>query len=299
MTPFEESYSKIHADARSKIDAWRMEAEKAIGGPDVVRGVASDKQLEPLRFCDLLERLATRYEAECAVTMPREASLRSLENTCKEERFRLKGDISKVHDRTVLGQVLNVRDLKEIVCDAMGYARVDGAFDLDSAEDAWRDFWHSGLKEEEMMNVLSNVEIFSQKHTVWVYFDGTRAEAGSTGDPLAGQRADDHCNALGLPSCWRKYGVSENLYKILYTLKGKSLTKIPTVADANAQGWNPYFRPAEEERGAAKWGRTRPLGEPWGSHDGLPEAVHGGGTLARADLASLPENLGRRMHARK
>jgi len=291
---FDEAYYRLKKNLQDAFDNWCNYAKELNGGMDIVENTKEEKQLKIDLFFEFLESIANSF-LEQQHEDPNNIDAKLIyESVCKNDYFHFEGNSSKINYNTVLHNIVNVEDLKVIIHDVMAYASVN-IEELDSVEEAWTDFWDDNISNEERMEYLADVGLYYPKYIIWAYFNLRKAERGTAVDPLEGKSADDCCNILGMPPDWSKYSYGQNLYKIQYTLKRSSQRYIPTIADACASGWNPYFQPAPEKKQDAKWGRTRPIGKPRGQK-GMPEIIHKGGKspARRADFYSLPEDLGER-----
>jgi len=276
----EQAYDNLPNEFKQAFDKWCEDAQNIVGGSDIIENINSERQLEIDVFTEFLDCIALSYKDNADAKS-------AYENSCGEYRFHFKGIISKVSTSTVLHRVLNLKDLKEIIYQAMRSSG-DGP---DDAERAWDRF--QKLTEEEQKEILFDAGLYPLQGIFWAYFDEKDAERGTKVDPLTGKSADECCNMLGIPTEWDKYDYGEHIWKIHYCPSRAVSRHIPTIADASAIGWNPYFQPAAEDRMSAKWGRTCPLGD-YEETQGMPEVVHKGwysGTEQGA-FCALPEEVG-------
>ncbi len=279
--PYEQVYNNFTDDLKPAFDRWCEDAKRIEKGGNVINNIKSERQLGIGEFTEFLGCIARSYQ-DFLSTDPQNADPKSAyENVCKEYRFQ--GKKSQVSISTILHHVLNEKDLKEIIRDAMDY---------DDPEEAWDDFWNEDISNEYRMEYLADAGFYPPKETVWAYFNEEDAEEGTMVDPLVGKNANECCAKLGLPPEWNKYAYGEPIWKLHYSPSRAIPRHIPTIADAE---WNPYFQPEAESRENAKWGWTRPLGTHRGTK-GMPEAVHRAwkSGIEQGAFYRLPDRLGER-----
>ena len=283
--PFDETYDNLPSITKAALDELWQRLKRVTRGEDVVLNVQSDRQLEPLTFASFLNDVAESCEQVLA-SHPADHDPRiPLLDTCQKALYHFKGVQARVSNDTVLHHVVNERDIRKIVENAMGSATISDELGTD---EGWDFFWDERLTDEDRLSYLRQIELFDDhKYMVWAYFNIMNAETGTDIDPLQHKNARECCYVLGLPREW--YPVAANLWKIHYTLNIDIRRFVPTNVDANAKGWNSYFQPCSENRESAKWGWTRPLGAPRGTK-GLPEVIHKAKVLAT--FYALPEEKG-------
>ena len=279
-SPFEQAYERLPDDLKCAFDRWCKDAKVIEKGKDILQNIKSEKQLEIGVFTKFLECIAQSYTD---TVKPKSV----YEDTCRKYGFHFKGIKSQVSNSTVLHRVLNLKDLKEIIYQAMESA----GYGPDDIEWTWDMFQE--LTKEDQMEILLDAVLYPPERIFWSYFAEKDAEKGTGIEPLVGKSADECCNILGIPTEWDKYDYGENIWKIHCRPSGAISRHVPTIADAG--GWNSYFQPAAEKREDAKWGWTHPLKTPRGTK-GLPEIVHKGWEFGteRGAFCDVPEDLGQR-----
>lgn len=291
ILPYDQAYVKLPDDLKRDFEKWCEDVKfKSLEKwEDMIANIKTERQLEIGVFTEFLECIA-RYYKDALSADPNNTDPRSIyERTCREHKFHFRGKESSVSQSTVLHSILNLRDLKETIYQTMNSGG-DGPDDIELAWDRFR-----GLTEEEQREILKEVGFYPLNGIFWVYFDAMDAEQGTQVDPLAGMSADECCNILGIPNVWSKYDYGEHMWRIHYSPSPAALRYIPTIADASAKGWNPYFQPEQEAPKDAKWGWTNPLGTPRGTL-GMPEVIHKGwrsGSEVSA-FRAVPEEVGQR-----